>query len=92
MPTWKPRRPLTAAPPRLFRVDHRDGDGVRALGTLADVAPHHTALEPYVSALLRDGADGELRLIDAVSGAVVARRAVRPYRSQSADRFRRIPD
>jgi hypothetical protein len=86
------RRPIRPVEPRLFRVDHHDGDGVRAIAAVADVPPHHASLEPYVSRLLRDGADGELLLVDAVTGAVVARRAIRPYRSKSQDRFRRISD
>ena len=82
------RRPICPDPPRLFRVDHRDGDGTRAIGAVADVAAHHASLEPYVSTLLRDGADGELLLVDAVTGSVVARRAVRPYQSKPGDSFR----
>ena len=77
------------APALAFRVEHREGARVRSLGRLERVPAHHTSLEPYVSALLRDGDGGELLLVDAGTGAVVARRRVAPFRSQAGDRFRR---
>jgi hypothetical protein len=91
-PLCRPGRSAACRPPRLFRVDHRDGDGVRAIAAVADVAPHHASLEPYVSALLREGTDGELLLVDAETGAIVVRRKVAPFRSKAGDRFRPLGD
>jgi hypothetical protein len=90
MATWtrRPHRPLTPTT-RIFRVEHVADGETRPLGVLTDVAPHHTTLDPFVSALLRDGADGELRLIDAVTGITVARRKVVPYSANAGERFRR---
>lgn len=64
-------------PPRSYRVEHCEGGAVRMLGTLAGVRPHHRALDPFLSGLRRAGAGGELRLVDARTGAVAARRWVR---------------
>jgi hypothetical protein len=76
-------------PSRGYRVEHHHGDTICSLGYLMDTVPHHTSLEPYVSALLRSGLEGKLLLIDESTGAVVATRLVRPFRSKSSDRFRK---
>jgi len=86
MATWKPRSFPSTPLPRLFRVEHRVGAATTPLAAVADVAPHYRSLDPFLSALLHDGADGELLLVDAVTGATVARRQVRPYRSDARDR------
>jgi hypothetical protein len=63
---------------RWYRVEHREGGGVAHLGRVADVFPHHSALDPFLSALLRAGAaGGTLVLVDERDGRDVARRAVR---------------
>jgi hypothetical protein len=47
-------------------------------------AAHVTALDPFLSRLLRDGTEpGELVLIDEATGAVVACWSVRPSRRRS---------
>jgi hypothetical protein len=84
------RGPIAAMP--TYRVEHREAGATRALGELSGVPARHATLEPFVSALLRDGADGEVHLVDAVTGAVVARRQVAPFRSKAGDRFRQLGD
>jgi len=85
---WKIRRPLTSAPLATYRVEYRAEGTVRALGELRDVPAHHATLDPFVSMLLRDGDGGEVVLVDTATGAVVARRRVRPFPSKPGDRFR----
>jgi len=85
---WKIRRPLTSTPLATYRVAHRERGRVRVLGRLEGGAPHHTALDPFLSALLHDGSDGELLLVDVTTNAVVARRTVQPYSAKAGDRFR----
>jgi hypothetical protein len=64
---------------RAYRVVYRDGERTRVLGRLpAEGAPTHYTLDPFLSRLLLAGVeDGELLLVDAATGRVVARRAVR---------------
>jgi hypothetical protein len=57
-----------------YHVELRTGDEVRDLGHVPDAFPHHDSLTPFVSRLLREGATGEVILIDDESGQVVARR------------------
>jgi hypothetical protein len=71
-----------------YRVEHRDGPRLRVLGELVGVPAHPATLDPFVSTLLRAGDGGELRLVDAATGAVVARRRVVPFRSKAGTRFR----
>ena len=73
---------------RTYRVEHRAGDRVRPLGELRGVPAHHATLDPFVSMLLRDGDGGEVVLVDTATGAVVARRRVRPFPAKPGDRFR----
>ena len=80
-------------PRRLYLVEHHDHGAIRRLGTLADVAPHHTSLEPFLGELLRRGATGEVCLVDVTTETVVARRKVRPFaRSKPWERFRQVGD
>lgn len=59
---------------RWFRVEYRDGAGVRPLGRLPDVPPHPATLAPFVSRLLLDGQQGGvLVLVEEATGADVAR-------------------
>jgi hypothetical protein len=82
----------TSATPARYRVEHRTGDEIDLLGCLEGVSPHHATLDPFVSCLLRRGLGGELRLVDDATGAVVARRRVRPFRTKAGDRFRQLGD
>jgi hypothetical protein len=75
-------------PTTRHRVEYHVRDTVRCLGHLWDVPPHHVTLDPFVSQLLLRGAEGQLQLIDEATGAVVARRTVRPFTSKARDRFR----
>ena len=63
-----------------YRVEHRAAGTVRVLGELRDVPAHHATLAPFVSTILRAGGNGEVVLIEAATGAVVARRKVAPAR------------
>jgi hypothetical protein len=74
--------------PKTYRVEHHEHGQVQTLGQLTGVAPHHATLEIFVGDLLRRGAGGMLLLIDETTGAVVARRQVRPFASKPRDRFR----
>jgi hypothetical protein len=64
---------------RYFRVEHHGPRGPRHLGDLVGGYAHFTALDPFRAHLAPD-ATGELVLVDAGSGAVVARRSLRPPR------------
>jgi hypothetical protein len=69
-----PRRSAAAVAAHWYRVEHRDDLGHHDLGRVPNVAPTHHALTPFLAHLLRDGATGELVLIDETTGADVARR------------------
>jgi hypothetical protein len=84
----EPRDAAVPASISCYRVEHRAGDEVVVLGYLEGVAPHHTILVPFVSTLLHHGAGGQLVLIDTATGAVVARRRVRPFGDKGGDPFR----
>ena len=71
-----------------YRVEYRAEGTVRVLGELRDVPAHHATLTPFVSPLLRGGAEGQLLLVDVATNAVVARRTVQPYSAKAGDRFR----
>jgi len=88
MAIWLTRHPMDPDRPRLYRVEHHEGNTIAVLGLLPDVAPHHRSLDPFLSALLRGGAEGQLRLVDEATGTVVARRRVAPFRSKAIDRIR----
>jgi hypothetical protein len=78
-----------------YRVDHYEQGTVHELGRLVDVPPHRRTLDPFVSHLLRRGLDGERVQVDEESGAIVTRRAVRPFKHQldgSIDHRGRSPD
>jgi hypothetical protein len=63
----------------VYRVEHHGPAGAAVLHESDHCAPHHSALVPYASKLLLSGRpEGELTLIDPVTGVVVARRRVRP--------------
>ena len=81
------RMTATHAPSNRFRVEHYDGEAVRQLGTLTDVAPHHSSIDPYLGDLLRAGSAGQLRLINETTGEVVTRRRVRRPAFKPRDRF-----
>jgi hypothetical protein len=71
-----------------YGVEHHEQGRVQSLGQLTGVAPHHTSLEIYVGKLLCRGARGLLLLIDEATGAIVARRAVRPFAAKPRTRSR----
>jgi hypothetical protein len=58
-----------------YRVELRVGDQIEELGALdASAYPHFTSLTPFVSRLRLEGrANGEVVLVDRVTGRVVAR-------------------
>jgi len=64
---------------RAFRVEHHHDGKAQVLGLITEVAAHHATLVPYVSALVRTGETGEVRLVDVETGAVVARRRIAPH-------------
>jgi hypothetical protein len=76
----------------LYRVEHHEAGMVRSLGALPGVAPHYRTLDPFVSALLRDGRAGEVLLVEVATGRTVARRRVHPPRTKAPDCFRRPND
>jgi hypothetical protein len=82
---------------RWFRVELRNGAGVRSLGRVSDVTAHPASLVPFASRLVREGATGELVLVDETTGLDVARQDLRhgprraPGHGRSADRERRPP-
>jgi hypothetical protein len=92
MAKWPTRQRPAPEPQLRYRVEHRDGDAVSLLGCLEGVSPHPATLDPFVSALLRRGLNGQVLLVDDATGAVAARRTVRPFRSQARDRFRQLRD
>ena len=61
---------------RRFRVEHRSLGVPRPLGDLLGGFAHFTTLDPFLPHLAPDAA-GELVLIDAGTGEVVARRSLR---------------
>ena len=63
-----------------LRVEHRDGGVATVLGRLpADAPRHHATLAPFVSHLRLAGrTSGEVALVEAGTGAVLARRHLRP--------------
>ena len=63
-------------PARRCRVEHRSAGPPRVLGELVGVFAHFTTLAPFL-ARLPAGAEGELVLVDAATGAVTARRFLR---------------
>ena len=65
---------------------------MRAIAAVADVPPHHRTLDTYVSVLLRAGVGGEVLLVDAETGTIVARRRVSPIRTQPRNCFRQLGD
>ena len=70
--------------PRWYRVEHHDGDQIRALDRIADVYPHRTTLTPFLSRLLQEGVrGGELVLIEEATERTVARLAARPPRRRT---------
>lgn len=75
--------PPAPDPPATYRVEHAEEGEVSVLGTLTNVTPHHTALDVFLTPLLRRGATGELRLIDEATDRVIARRTVRQYPESS---------
>ena len=62
---------------RWFRVELRDQYRVRTLGRIPDVTPHAASLVPFASMLVREGAAGELVLVDEATGVEVARQDLR---------------
>ena len=65
-----------------FRVElHSDGE-VTVLGLLSYARRHFRALDPYLSKLTRDGAEGWLMLVDELTDEIVARRRVVPRQTQ----------
>jgi hypothetical protein len=77
---------------RRFRVEYRGAGRTDVIGWMVGAFPHHSTLDPFVSRLLRDGADGEVCLVDDDADTVVAHRGIRPYRSKSVDRFAHVCD
>jgi hypothetical protein len=76
---WRGPRSIQPDAPQLggYRVEYRGPAGAAVLHESDLCAPHHSALAPYASKLLLSGrAEGELALIDPVTGRVVARRRV----------------
>ena len=61
---------------RHFRVEHHSRGGLHHLGDLVGGYAHFTALDPFLVHLAPD-ATGDLVLVDAGSGEVVARRSLR---------------
>jgi hypothetical protein len=70
--TTPPPAPTTAR----YRVEHHQGHRITVLGWLTTGHPHHSTLDPYVSQLVRDGAEGLVLLVDLGSEVPVARRTV----------------
>jgi hypothetical protein len=62
--------------PKRYRVEFLVGTKIETLGYLADGYAHHTALDPFVSSLVREGRAGVVCLIDDSTGFPVARRRV----------------
>jgi hypothetical protein len=71
--------PKAPDPPIVYRVEHHAAGEIRVLGGLMNVPANFWSLDLFVGPLLREGAGGELRLVDEASGAVAARRMVRPF-------------
>ena len=62
-----------------YRVEHRGPAGTVVLHEADVCHAHHRALERYAAQLILSGqTEGELVLVDPQTGAVVARRRVRP--------------
>ena len=78
-----PRRGAATAPALgggALRVEHRDGGDAEVLGCLPAGTPrHHATLAPFASHLRQAGrTSGEVALVEADTGAVLARRRLRP--------------
>ncbi len=61
---------------RWYRVEHRGGGRVRAFGLVVGVAPEVATLAAFAGRLVRDGAAGELVLVEEATGREVARLAL----------------
>ena len=83
---------LHQTPSTHYRVEYHDGRTIRPLGCLVGVAPHHATLEPFLSQLLREGAEGTLVLIHQETGEIVARRVVKRFSAKGRDRFLEFGD
>jgi hypothetical protein len=76
--------PARMAPPvRTYRVEHHEHGTVTLLGQVTGVSLHYRSFDLFISRLLLQGASGEVRLIDTKTGAVAARRQVRPFNRSS---------
>lgn len=60
---------------KVYRVEFWD-ERINVIDRLKDVFPQFRTLDPFVSRLVQDGAEGEVVLIDEETNEVVARRKV----------------
>jgi hypothetical protein len=74
---------MTATPSGTYRIEHRERGRVTLIAQVTGVPPHFRSLDLYVSRLLQQGAHGELRMVDTTTGAIVARRQIRPFKRSS---------
>ena len=74
MPAWYPHRMST------YRVEHRTADGTAVVARTSDVYARQEELSQHAARLMRQGATGELVLVDEATGEDVARRTLLPPR------------
>ena len=60
---------------KVYRVEFWD-ERINVIDRLKDVFPQFRTLDPFVSRLVQDGAEGEVVLIDEETNEVVARQKV----------------
>ena len=58
---------------RLYFVVYRGSGGTRVLAQLFHRAPHRSLLDPFLSQLVHEGADGSLLLVEADTRELVLR-------------------
>jgi hypothetical protein len=66
-------------PTRSYRVVHAAGGTTVELGCVDGPPAYFASLDPFIGTLLRQGADGDVLLVDEASDAVVMRRKVAPF-------------
>ena len=68
---------------------HTEGGTAVELGCVDGPPAYFASLDPFVGALLRRGAAGDVLLVDAATDAVVMRRRVAPFGARVGESFRR---